>query len=695
MTEDLTLQRRLGYRILRWVLSAAILAGSVLSVLQIVNDARYVSSELDHHALQTVELVREAATQAIFSLDSALGEQVISGLFGQEELHEAVISHPDGEILAQHQRPLTESSYRKLTDWIFDRTRAYTTELHRNDIVSSGKPVVYGQLRVTYDTAPAAAAWVERSALTFLVGILRAVIVGLVLFVVVYWLMTKPLQNLVRALMKVDPDHPDRHLLSPPGGHRGDELDILVRVINQLLISIQESRRRHEDAENRANELSRHDQLTGLPSRETILSTLGSTLADCQGQRNRVAVYCCGIDDFKTINEQLGYQTGDRILKAMAERLNDPVASHRLLAGRLSGDQFVVIANQLEDQYEAAELAEYLLALFNDPVRFESSSLQVTATIGVAMYPTDATEPDHLLQHAEQTMTLAKAEANNHSRFYIASVDQEIRARKQLEKELSQALRNQEFHLVYQPQISLQSNRIIGAEALLRWTHPERGMVPPDDFIPLAELNGSIVEIGQWVLDEACRQAAAWAANGMPLRIAVNLSAVQLRQPDIVGTILATLGRHEIPPGRLELEVTETGFMENLEDAVEKLRQLNSAGINIAVDDFGTGYSSLTYLKRMPVQHLKIDKQFVRDLLINEDDTRIANTIIDLGKSLNLAVIAEGVETHEQEFYLRQRGCQIAQGYHFSRPLLPGAFIEFVETFHGKLEENMENHHYK
>ena len=166
-------------------------------------------------------------------------------------------------------------------------------------------------------------------------------------------------------------------------------------------------------------------------------------------------------------------------------------------------------------------------------------------------------------------------------------------------------------------------------------------------------------------------------------------------QPDIVGTILATLGRHEIPPGRLELEITETGFMENLEDAVEKLRQLNSAGINIAVDDFGTGYSSLTYLKRMPVQHLKIDKQFIRDLLVNEDDTRIANTIIDLGRSLNLAVIAEGVETHEQEFYLRQRGCQIAQGYYFSRPLAPDVFREFVDSFHGKLEENMENQQYK
>ena len=604
MTEDLSLQHRLGYRILRWVLSVAIIAGSILSVFQIIADARYVSSELDRDARQSVALVRQAATQSVFSLDEELGNQVISGLFGHKGLHQASITHPDGNVLAEHQRPLAQSGYRPLTDRIFDQTRSYSTDLQRNSAMSDGKPIVYGQLRVTYDTAIAAAAWVERSALTFLVGILRAVIVGLVLFVVVHWLITKPLQNLARALIRVDPDEPDRHLLDRPEGQRRDELYVLTQVINQLLISIQDSRRRHEDAEYRANELIRHDQLTGLPRRETILSNLCSSLTDCRNSHNKLAVYCCGIDDFKSINEQLGYETGDRILITLAQRLRDPDSPRQLLAGRLSGDQFVVIANPVEDQYEAAELAEHLLSLFNEPVTVERRSLQVTATIGVALYPVDASKPDQLLQHAEHTMTLAKTEATNHSRFYIASVDQEIRARKQLEKDLSQALRNHEFHLVYQPQISLQSNRIIGAEALLRWTHTERGMVPPDEFIPLSEVNGTIVEIGQWVLNEACRQAALWAAAGMPLRIAVNLSAVQLRHPDIVGSILATLGRHEIPPGRLELEVTETGFMENLEDAVEKLRQLNSAGINIAVDDFGTGYSSLTYLKRMPVQHL-------------------------------------------------------------------------------------------
>lgn len=285
-------------------------------------------------------------------------------------------------------------------------------------------------------------------------------------------------------------------------------------------------------------------------------------------------------------------------------------------------------------------------------------------------------------------MMLAKQKGRDHFQFYVASIDQEIRDRKQLEKDLSQALAMNQFHLVYQPQIDLQTKRVIGAEALLRWEHPVRGLVPPDHFIPVSENNGTIVEIGQWVLEQACLQAKMWADKGLPLRIAVNLSAVQLRQDRIVDDILDTLKRHNIPAGRLELEVTETSFMTNLSDAVAKLHTLNQAGISLAVDDFGTGYSSLTYLKKMPVQHLKIDKQFIRDLLINEEDTRITNTIIDLGRSLNLTVVAEGVETAEQEYYLSQRGCKLAQGYFFSKPVRPAEFETFVKGFHRNIVEN-------
>ncbi len=693
--DDFTLRKLLGYRMLRWVFSIALVAGASLSAMQVAVDARQVSAELDQHALQTLSLVQDAATQAIFSLDEGLADQVVAGLFRQREVQQALISHTNGNVLAGRERPMQEAGYRGLTDLMFGSSRSYTVDLQRRVAFSSNpavpNPPTYGQLRLTYDTAPAAAAWMERSALTFAFGIARALVVCLVLYLVIQWLLTRPLQRIVRALAKVDPEHPGQHPLRRIAGHDGDELDLWIGATNQLLAAIEESQSKHKAAEERANHLGRFDQLTGLPRRETILSTLNAYLKDCDQRQANLAVYCCGLDDFKSINEQLGYGVGDQVLKTIAQRLQDQPHTRHVLVGRLNSDQFVVIVWPVEDQYEAAELAERLLNLFSEPVEVDDIRLQITTTIGVALFPTDTRQADHLLLHAEHTMTLAKAKGYNHARFYVASIDREIRSRKLLEKDLAHALQNHEFHLVYQPQISLQSKRVIGVEALIRWNHPERGLVPPDQFIPLAELNGTIVDIGQWVLDEACRQAARWAADGMPLRVAVNLSAVQLRQPDIVGAVLATLSRHQIPPGRLELEITETGFMENLDDAVDKLQQLNKAGINIAVDDFGTGYSSLTYLKKMPIQHLKIDKQFVTDLLLNEDDTHIANTIIDLGRSLNMFVIAEGVETQEQEFYLRQRGCQVAQGYHFSRPLLPEAVTGFVADFHGKLEENMEN----
>lgn len=691
MTEDFILENRLGFRMLRWVLAVAIISGIMLSVLQILTDARQVSTELDRHGLQTLALIRDPATQAIFNLDEELAGQVLEGLFQLEALTSASIRHPNGESLATRSGELADTSYRPLTDFFFGATRTYSISLNRIMDTEREQFIDYGELTLVYDTFPGANNWLERSAVTLVVGIARALLAAFAVFLLIHWLLTRPLQRIVRSLTRVDPAHPDRYLLERPPGHQGDELDLYVRATNRLLVAIEDSRKRQEDAEARANRLTRYDRLTGLPTRETILSNLSTSITECLKSGERLAVYCCGIDDFKSINEQLGYRTGDQILQTIAERLQEPLSNTRIMAGRLNSDQFVVIASPVEDEYEAAEVAESLLSRFNEKMLLGESTIRITTTIGIAIYPTDTDDPDRLLQHAEHTMTLAKAESSNRIRFFIASVDQEIRTRKQLERDLAQALPEKQFHLVYQPQISLQSGRIVGAEALLRWNHPERGLIPPDDFIPLAELNGSIVEIGHWVLNEACRQAAACASSGLPIRIAVNLSAVQLRQPDIVGTILDTLGRHQIPPGRLELEITETGFMENLEDAVNKLRQLNGAGINIAVDDFGTGYSSLTYLKKMPLQHLKIDKQFVQDLLVNEDDTRIANTIIDLGRSLNLSVIAEGVETPEQEFYLRQRGCQMAQGYYFSRPLPPEELFSFVADFHGKLEENMEN----
>lgn len=684
MKNTFKIEHRLGYRILRWVLSIALVSGILISAAQIVIDARRVSAELDRQAAQTMALVRDAATQAVFSIDDELAQQVVEGLFEQGSVRFAKISHPDGEALGLLSRPHRNARYRPLTDSIFQAERTYRIELTRQEEPGT----VYGYLEVRYDTGPTAASWLERATLTFGSGIARAIILALVLFMVYHLLLTKPLLSIIESLTKVDPAFPDNRLITPLKGHRRDELGLWVNATNNLLVAISDSQKKHREAEERASRLSRYDQLTGLPSRDYLLGLLAAAIEETK-QRNKIlSVYCCGIDDFQSINDQFGYESGDLILQSIGDRLEASLSGSQFLKARLGSDQFVVIEKDLDNDYQATVTAEKLLGLFNAPIQAGDHHIVITATIGVALFPDDAEQLDRLLHFAEQTMTLAKTTGRNCFQFYVASVDQEMRERKRLEKDLACAQQKDQFVLLYQPQVSLETGKIIGAEALLRWEHPERGLVPPDTFIPLAELNGSIVDIGRWVLDQACYQAAQWAAEGMPMRIAVNISAVQLRQHDIVETVLETLERHQLPANRLELEVTETTVMTNLEDAIAKLHRFKQKGILIAVDDFGTGYSSLTYLKRMPVQHLKIDKQFVRDLLVNEDDTRIATTIIDLGKSLNLSVVAEGVETAEQEYYLRQRGCHLAQGYFFSKPLQSQDFESFVINFHDKMIEN-------
>ncbi|MDX1587492.1 MAG: EAL domain-containing protein [Oleiphilaceae bacterium] len=677
-------ERKLGYRILLWVLFTAFLAGAVIGVVQILLDASRVSQELDERAAQTLALVREASTQAVYSLDDDLGEQVIDGLFAQGQIHYAAITHSNGEPLAQRRRDQPQQSpYRHITDPIFGQFRRYETPLVR----SEPEPTEYGRLIIEIDTAHAAQLWQERSSLTLVFGLARALVIGLALFLVYHLLVSRPLHRIMQDLNAVNPAEPARHLIRTPPGHDRDELDAWVKATNDLLTSIADVQQKHQAAQDHISRLSRYDRLTGLPNREMFLHILGIAMKQVHRQRPLLAVFCCGLDDFKAVNEEYGYMAGDRLLQDIAGRLQTDRFKATMSAGRLGADQFVVVQEHLQSVQEAKTTAAWLLREVSRPTRIDGHELSLTATLGVALFPEDAHEADRLLQQSEQSMTLAKIQGHNHYQFYVASVDQAIRDRKQLERDLEDALPHQQLHLVYQPQIDLQHHQVIGVEALIRWYHPSRGMVSPDDFIPLAESSGAIIDIGYWVLHEACRQAREWMDTGLQLRMAVNLSPVQLRQDNIVSMIMGILEGHGLPPTLLELEVTETSFMHNLEDAIDKLTRLRDHGVRVAVDDFGTGYSSLTYLKRLPVHHLKIDKQFVQDLLINEEDTQIANTIIDLGSSLNLQVVAEGVETEEQSVYLTQRGCQMAQGFFYSRPVEPERIPPYLKSFEQHIEQ--------
>ncbi|GBL59617.1 diguanylate cyclase (GGDEF) domain-containing protein [Pseudomonas citronellolis] len=658
-------RHRLSLKLLRVVLLAALVVGVVLSCAQIVFDAHKARQAVHNDAQRILAMVRDPSTQAVYSLDRDMAMQVLEGLFQHEAVRYAAIGHPDEPMLAEKSRPLLDSPTRWLTDPILGPEQHYSIRL-----VGRGEPgEYYGDLKITLDTAPYGQDFVVTSVIIFLSGILRALAMGLVLFLVYHWLLTKPLWRIIDHLTSINPDRPGEHKLPMLAGHEHNELGLWINTANQLLESIERNGHLRREAENSLLRISQYDFLTGLPNRKLLQQRLDQILSDAGREERRVAVLCLGLDDFKGINEQHGYQFGDQLLIALADRLRGHSAQLGALA-RLGGDQFALVQADIEQPYEAAELAQQILDDLELPFQLDEQPVQLRATIGITLYPEDGESTEKLLQKAEQTMTLAKTRSRNRYQFYIASVDSEMRRRRELEKDLREALSRNELHIVYQPQVDYRDHRVVGVEALLRWQHPTQGWVAPDLFIPLAEQNGSIFAIGEWVLDQSCKQLREWHDQGFDdLRLAVNLSTVQLRHNALPRVVSNLLQIHRLPPRSLELEVTETGLMEDISTAAQHLLSLRRAGALIAIDDFGTGYSSLSYLKSLPLDKIKIDKSFVQDLLQDDDDATIVRAIIQLGKSLGMQVIAEGVETIEQEAYIIDQGCHEGQGYLYSKPL--------------------------
>jgi len=660
----LEMRNSLSRKLLRVVLLSALAVGLVLSCAQIIFGAYKTRQLIEADAQRILRMTRDPSTQAIYSLDREMGAQVMEGLFQHESIRMASIGHPDEGMLALKIRPPIDLPTRWLTDPILHRDRQFSIPL-------IGKPPYneyYGELRITLDTAQYGQEFVNDSIVIFIVGILRALTLGFVLFLIYQWLLTRPLTKLIEHLARINPDRPGEHKLPMIRGHESNELGLWVETANGLLASIEHNMHLRQEAESSLYRMTQYDSLTGLPNRQQLQSQLDHILDEARRMQRRVAVLCLGLDDFKGVNEQYSYQAGDCLLKALADRLRGSAGRLGALA-RLGGDQFVLVLSGIEQPYDAAELAQALLDDLENPIEFDGDPIRLRATIGITLYPEDGDNTEKLLQKAEQTMTLAKSRSRNRYQFYVASIDSEMRARRELEKDLSEALKRNEFHLVYQPQVDYRQNRITGVEALIRWKHPQGKLVPPDLFIPLAEQNGSIIEIGKWVLDQACSQLRQWHAEGYTgLRVAVNLSTVQLRHPQLPQMIGELLQKHQLPAETLELEVTETGLMEDIDAAAHNLHSLRRSGALIAIDDFGTGYSSLSYLKSLPLDKIKIDKSFVQDIGQDEGAT-IVRAVIQLGKSLGMTVIAEGVETPEQEAYLIAEGCQEGQGYYYSKPL--------------------------
>jgi diguanylate cyclase (GGDEF)-like protein/PAS domain S-box-containing protein len=431
-------------------------------------------------------------------------------------------------------------------------------------------------------------------------------------------------------------------------------------------------------AEDRIRHLASYDELTGLSNRSMFNQALGHALARARRDGQPLSVMFLDLDRFKNINDTLGHDAGDKVLRKAAERLRGCLRESDIV-GRLGGDEFVVLLESLPQPTHIAVVAQKLLAAIARPFSVDGHDFQITASIGISAYPADGEDLQSLLKYADIAMYRAKEQGKNNYQFYSAQMNVHTLERMALETELRGALERHEFVLHYQPKVDLGSGRIVGMEALVRWQHPLKGLVPPAQFIPLAEETGLIVPIGEWVLRTACAQSRSWREQGLPrLRIAVNLSPRQFAHEDLVQDVERLMGESGMQAAQLELEITESTVMHVPERAATLLRKLKASGAIVTIDDFGTGYSSLGYLKRFPIDSLKIDRSFIKDLPLDLEDAAITRAIVAMAHSLGLTVVAEGVETREQAEFLRALGCDEAQGYLFGRPVPEHEFARRV-----------------
>jgi diguanylate cyclase (GGDEF)-like protein len=447
-----------------------------------------------------------------------------------------------------------------------------------------------------------------------------------------------------------------------------DNLTRLVPAIRRELDDAEERKALHVARETLRHQ-AYHDVLTGLPNRWLLRDRLQQALVYSKSTKGSLAVMFLDLDRFKNLNDTLGHLVGDQLLRAVATRLQGALYERDTLA-RLGGDDFVVLLADISDEDGIKIVAERLLRLLDEPFVLEGKEIYVDASMGIALHPQNGDQVDALIRNAESAMYFAKEKGRNNYQFSSAEIQSATADRFVIENELHAAIRSQQLQVFYQPQFSLSRGEITGVEALVRWEHPDKGILPPDKFIPVAEETGQIIALGEYVLKRAVEDMVVLREMGCDIdRLAVNLSARQLFHNETLNLVRQVLNENDVPDDFLEVEITESGVMQDPEQAVQTLKSIGEMGVSIAIDDFGTGYSSLSYLKRFPINILKIDRSFVREITLDQDDEAIVRTVVAMARALGLRVIAEGVETREQQAFLDGLGCDEGQGYYYARPM--------------------------
>lgn len=457
-----------------------------------------------------------------------------------------------------------------------------------------------------------------------------------------------------------------------------DEAKQARREIEQATAALRTEMAISHSIQSRLSFLASHDPLTGLPNRTFFNEHLAFAMDEARRFDRHLALLYLDLDNFKDVNDTLGHAVGDSLLREVAGRIERHLRRNDIVA-RIGGDEFVVLQMDTQDCVQASDLANRLISALSQPFDVHNQRIFVGVSIGITFFPNDTTDLELLHRNADLAMYRAKSDGRNRCQFFDDTLNREVQRRSLIEQALREPALMSQLRIVYQPQMDLRTQRTSGVEALLRWHHPEHADIPPQEFIAIAERSGIIQDIGTWVLRESCRQAARWCAEGIPkLTVSVNVSTAQFRVgnlPHLVANVLAETG---LPASWLELEITETGIMHDMHVAAKTLVALHHQGVSLAIDDFGTGYSSLAYLRSVPVNRLKIDRSFVKDVTTSEDAAIIASTIVNLAHSLRLEVVAEGVETKEQATFIRETGCAFVQGHYYGKPTSPACIRDLL-----------------
>lgn len=639
------------------------------------NTARvFLISVMDNTRDQLTSPIKEHPAEKLFA------ETDISGLAIYGLDHNLIQMYGEQTILRPSHNPLGAK-----TDYTTADKRKYEALLSPKDI---GRPYHIAVRVYTSSIDPLLNQFIHQSLMVMLM--LSGLVTCVLMLALGQWLL-EPVMVLRNNLLNAakNPEKPD---IQRPRHETRDEIGIALRIANDLIRqNAHNLRKLRSQAEDKIHKLAYYDNLTGLPNRTFFLEKLEDAIRQkVAEEEHRLAIFAIDLDHFKDINDTMGHEFGDKLLEAIGKRLVKALPQGSLVS-RASADEFTAMVTLSPDTPDTAELADRVFSAMSEPVSILQERFQIRVSVGIAHCPDDGMEARQIMKNADIALNRAKEEGRDTVRYYSEDFDLAVQQRFQMLRDLRTALDDNQLRLHFHPQFDLRTGQLIGAEALLRWWCPDNSkegghFISPADFIPVAEQSGLIVPIGEWVLKTACKLNKGWQDKGLPpFRMAVNISGVQFHRADIVRLTADALKESGLDPKWLELEITESVFMENMQTAIDILTQLHKLGVELAVDDFGTGYSSLSYLRQFPIDRLKIDQSFIRNALVNTDDRMIAKTIITLGHSLNLKVIAEGVETVDHEDFLREEGCDEVQGFKYTKPLPQDQFREYVINYNRNL----------